>query len=197
VPGANFALTEARVVRVVHRLPAGSLVVLQAEVPHRIIQGAVGAAAEVGARVVLNLAPYTPLPAAILADCDPLVVNETEAAAMLGRSVTGLDDALAGAVELTAAARSVVITLGALGAVWADGAASGRVPARSVAEVVDTTGAGDAFTGALCSRLAAGADLASAVELGVFAGSFAVTREGAQASYPGVADVEAAAADAD
>ncbi len=189
VPGANFAVTEARVARVVRRLPPGGVVVLQVEVPVRIVAAAIAAAAESGVRAVLNLAPYAALPAEVLAPCDPLVLNETEASALLGRPVATVDDALAGAVELTARARSVVVTLGALGAVWAGAAWSGAVPARPVAKVVDTTGAGDAFIGAMCARLAEGDDLEAAVAVGVAAGSFAVTREGAQASYPSWADI--------
>ena len=86
-------------------------------------------------------------------------------------------------------ARSVVITLGAQGAVWADADGGGSVLAPVPAEVVDTTGAGDAFVGALAVRLAQGASLAEAVELGVAAGTFAVTREGAQSSYAMAADL--------
>lgn len=183
VPGANFALTESRVSRVVRRRAAGGVVVLQAEVQPRIITAAASAAQDSGARFVLNLAPFVELEPAVLACCDPVVVNESEAGAITGHVVNSIETAGAAAQLLLGRVRSVVITLGALGAVWADDAAQGSVPAPAVSQVVDTTGAGDAFVGALVVRLAQGADLRSAVELGVRAGTYAVAREGAQSSY--------------
>lgn len=189
VPGANFALTESRVARVVRRAEPESLVVLQAEIDPRIIRTAVRTAGQIGARAVLNLAPFVRLPSEVLAVCDPLVVNESEASALLEEPVDSVEAARKGAEKLRGAVRSVVITLGAQGAVWADADGGGSVLAPVPAEVVDTTGAGDAFVGALAVRLAQGASLAEAVELGVAAGTFAVTREGAQSSYAMAADL--------
>ena len=108
---------------------------------------------------------------------------------MVGWPVRGPESAARGARELGRVARSVVITIGADGAYWADRDGVGYVPAPLVESVVDTTGAGDAFVGVLAARLAAGAALGEAVEVGVRAGSFAVTRLGAQSSYPMRADV--------
>jgi ribokinase len=76
--------------------------------------------------------------------------------------------------------RSIVITLGAAGAVLADASGVRRVPARTVDEVVDTTGAGDAFAGTLACALAHGASLADAVSAGMAAGAQAVGRAGAR-----------------
>lgn len=188
VPGANFALTSSRVRQSIRGEFVNGIIVMQAEVPARLIQETAAFAEDEGARLVLNLAPYTELPAETLAVCDPLVVNETEAAALAGSFDP--NDARLVAVELTKRARSVVITLGARGAVWADQSSSGVVPAHPVSEIIDTTGAGDAFIGAMCARLAESASLGAACELGVFAGSFAVAREGAQSSFPALADLE-------
>lgn len=193
VPGANFALTESRVTRVVRRGGRGGIVVLQAEVQPRIVAAAVSAAVDTGARVVLNLAPYVEFAAEVLAPCDPLVVNESEASAILGRPVTDAEQARSAAEELGHRVRSVVITLGARGAIWAGDQGIGSAPAPPVARVVDTTGAGDAFVGALCARLAEGASLQDAVEYGVRAGTFAVTHEGAQSSYAMTADLQTVA----
>lgn len=184
VPGANFALTAARVQRVLVRQPRDAVVLIQAEVPVAIVTATSRAAREAGARLVLNLAPYVALEDQALAPCDPLVVNESEAAALTGRAASTPEDALEVARDLLARCRSVVLTLGAQGAVWASPTGAGHVPAPAVADVVDTTGAGDAFAGALAVRLASGRSLEDAVELGVRAGSFAVTSEGAQSSYP-------------
>src|SRR5207244_2722462 len=97
-----------------------------------------------------------------LADVDILVVNELEAGLLLGRTKPSVDVALAVAHELAGLARSAVITLGADGAVWASAGEAAHVGARPV-QVVDTTGAGDAFVGVLAASLATGAALPEAV----------------------------------
>lgn len=190
IPGANGLVAADRVAATLRRTcEPGALVVAQAEVPLDVVDTTARVAAELGARLVLNLAPYAKLDASTLASADPVVVNETEAAALAGLASVSADNALEVARRLTAGSRSVVVTLGAQGAVWATPEASGTVPAPRVAVVVDTAGAGDAFVGALAYRLSAGGDLASAVELGVAAGSFSVGRIGAQSSYPRAGDL--------
>jgi ribokinase len=134
------------------------IVLAQLEVPI----DAVRQVAERCDRFILNLSPIRDVPVEVLAVADPLIVNETEAAA----------------VDLSIP-RSVVITLGAEGAEVRDGTGTRRVTAPIV-DVVDTTGAGDAFAGALAASIAAGADLDTAVRAGVAAGSAAVQYRGAQ-----------------
>jgi ribokinase len=194
VPGSNFALTAERVEYVVARLAAeaaGAVMVVQAELLGDIIETAVGTASAAGARTILNLAPYQPLSAETLAVCDPLVVNETEASALVGWDVTDAASARRAAEQLRSVARSVVITIGAQGAYWADADSSCHVPAPAVDTVVDTTGAGDAFVGALATVLARGVPLDRAVQVGVAAGTFAVQSLGAQSSYPTPTDLDA------
>lgn len=191
VPGANAGLNAARVGRAVRRLcSSASVLVLQAEIAPDVIDVAVRTAVDCGARVVFNLAPFVALPEALLSLADPLVLNESEASALLGRAVGADVDGLAAAVTLQRSlATSIVITLGPEGAVWADAGDAGACPAPDVERVVDTTGAGDAFIGALATRLAAGATLRESVALGVRAGAFAVARRGAQSSYPALSDL--------
>jgi ribokinase len=115
---------------------------------------------------------------------NPLVVNEHEAHALLGAPVRGVADAQDAALELLGTGpASVVVTLGGEGAVVAGDGPLRHVPAPIV-PVVDTTGAGDAFVGALATRLAGGASLSEAVTSGVRAGAAAVSKEGAQSSLP-------------
>jgi ribokinase len=188
VPGANFALQSARVLRgIAEDDSASAVIVLQAEVPSEIVETAVKAAGR--ARVVLNLAPYRWVPPVTLAACDPLVVNQSEAAALLGVQVSGPVAAARALDDLRGRVRSAVITLGAQGACWADRDGAGHVPAPAVDAVVDSTGAGDAFVGALAAELAAGSTLERATTVGVLAGTFAVGRFGAQSSYPVRADI--------
>lgn len=183
-PGANDLLDAGATADAVRRLlgPSGVLVT-QAEIPVAAFEAAVAAAADVGCRAVVNLAPYRPISADLLASCDPLVVNESEASGLLGRDVRGTEQATVAARELAGRAASAVVTVGASGAVVARGDDVDHVPAEH-AEAVDTTGAGDAFTGALAAALSAGCPLVDAVRIGVRAGTYAVLRPGAQASFP-------------
>jgi ribokinase len=193
VPGTNFALSAERVHITVQRLVAESssaIVVVQAELLPEVIEATLRAASAAGARPILNLAPYQPVARELLSLCDPLVVNETEAGALVGRSVHDVESARIAARELRRMALSVVVTIGPAGAYWADAAGEGHTPAPRDVTVIDTTGAGDAFVGGLAASLARGLDLRTAVGVGVRAGSYAVASPGAQSSYPTLIDLE-------
>lgn len=182
--GANGRLDARRAREAVAELASeGDVVVLQAEIPLESVVAAIEEADRRSARVVLNLAPFRGMPAAALRLSDPLVVNEHEARALLkvadGHQVD-VEDLVR---SLRSHARSAVLTCGPAGAVAAYDDGVDKVSAPLV-QVVDTTGAGDAFTGALAAALSQGADLGAAVRVGVAAGSFAVGRHGAQQSAP-------------
>lgn len=179
VPGANGEVVPRQVRELTGRVPDVATVLTQAELSPGCVAAASEAAAAAGARLVVNLAPYTALPADVLARCDPLVVNELEAAA-LGQELTGRS--LAGEELLRALlphTRSVIITLGGAGALYGSAAGQGQVPAPRVA-VVDTSGAGDAFVGAATVEMTRTGDLAAACRAGVAAGSAAVQHRGAR-----------------
>ena len=183
-PGANRRLTPEDVDAARGSIAGAAVLVAQMEVPRECVARAVEVAGEVGTRAILNLAPPFNVPRAVLEGLDPLVVNEHEAAFLLGESAEGLEAALTAAPRLLALGpKSAVVTVGADGAVFAVGIDVGHVPAPE-ADVVDTTGAGDAFVGALALWLARGASLEHAVSYAVRAGSAAVTREGAQGALP-------------
>jgi ribokinase len=184
-PGANHRLEEETVTAaLLPLLGAGVVVVLQGELTAALTEAALRQAAQAGARVVLNLAPARPMPDDLLASCDPLVVNESEAAALSGAdSGDGADQVVSAALHLGARARSVVVTAGSQGAVVAVDGTTTVVPAPAT-EVVDSTGAGDAFTGALAVGLAHGHGLLTAVRWGVAVASYSVGHAGAQGSYP-------------
>jgi ribokinase len=119
------------------------------------------------------------------------VINEHEAAFLLGERVEGVDGALDAAPRLLSLGpASVVVTLGEDGAVFSGSEAAKHLPAPRV-EVVDTTGAGDAFVGALSARLAEDAPLENAVAYAVRAGAAAVTEAGAQGALPTPETVDA------
>lgn len=164
-------------------LGAAAVLVVQNEVPADVVAAAVATAKGGGARVVVNLAPFRPAPE-VVAVADPLVVNEHEAAELLGRPMTGADDVVAAREEILGLCRSAIVTLGAAGAVLLSRDDVVVVPAPAPARVVDTTGAGDAFVGVLAAGLARGLPLQTCVEAAAAAGSRSVETRGAGSGYP-------------
>jgi ribokinase len=190
-PGANRSLTPEDVDAASDAIGEARVLVAQMEVPVKTVLRAVEVAYERGTRALVNLAPVLEVPRELLVRLDPLVVNEHEADFLLGGEVEGVEGALAAAPKLLSLGpRSAVITVGEAGAVFAEGESSGPLPAPKV-DVVDTTGAGDAFVGALAAWLARDASLEEAVAYAVRAGAAAVTKEGAQGSLPTREQVEA------
>lgn len=143
-------------------------------------------AQRLGARFVLNLAPVTTRAPDLLAAADPLVLNESEAAEVFGTTsdATAVADAAVAAVD-AGVATSVLITLGAQGAVLVTPEGRTDISPLPADNVVDTTGAGDAFCGTLAAALAEGEDLVTAAHLASAAGSLAVRGRGAAPSYAG------------
>jgi ribokinase len=183
-PGANRRLTPEDVDAARGAIGEAAVLVAQMEVPRETVTRAGEVAGEVGTRVILNLAPPFEVPRAVLEGIDVLVVNEHEAAFLLGEGVEGVEGALAAAPRLVSLGpASAVVTVGADGAVFAEGQSAGHVTAPE-AEVVDTTGAGDAFVGALAVRVSRGDSLEEAAAYAARAGAAAVTREGAQGALP-------------
>ncbi|MFD7105847.1 ribokinase [Streptomyces celluloflavus] len=181
-PGANAALTPQDVAAAADIIAGSAVLSLQLEIPMETVRAAAASAASVGTRVVLNPSPAPEsLAPELLAAADPLVVNEHEARQLSGRA-DGEPGEWAHALR-DQGARSVVITLGGDGALVLDASGIGEIPGVRV-EAVDTTGAGDAFTGALATRLARGDGLADAARFAVRVGAAAVTKPGAQPSYP-------------
>ncbi|MFI0909481.1 ribokinase [Streptomyces abikoensis] len=181
-PGANARLSPADVRAAREVVAASAVVSLQLEISLETVRAAVKTATESGARIVLNPSP-TPekLGADLLTAANPLVVNEHEAELLSGLPDGTPTDQVKALRER--GARSVVITLGGEGALVLEAAEPIRIPGVPV-EVIDTTGAGDAFTGALALRLARGATLEEAARFAVRVGAASVTRPGAQPSYP-------------
>jgi ribokinase len=190
-PGANRRLTAEDVDAVSGYIGEAQVLVAQMEVPPEVVLRAVEVAAGSGTRPLVNLAPPFKVPRALLEKLDPLVINEHEAAFLLGERVEGVDGALDAAPRLLSLGPgSVVVTLGEDGAVFSGGESAQHLMAPKV-KVVDTTGAGDVFVGALAARLAEDAALEDAVAYAVRAGAAAVTKAGAQGALPTPETVEA------
>ena len=163
------------------------------ETPDAPLVRAAELARAAGVPVVFNAAPAGPPAPGILALTDVVVVNESEAAALAGVAPRDADSALAAARALVALGPpAAVVTLGSAGAVYAGPDGEGAVPPFA-SDAVDSTGAGDAFCGALAVGVCAGLALADAVRLGNAAGALAVRGMGAASSLPRRADVLALA----
>lgn len=173
--GANGSLTATDAAAAVQ---GAGVVLAQLEVPVDAVEAALAGGRATGAVTVLNAAPTTAFQPSLLEHVDILIVNETEATDL-------------GGLEHLAAAgpRTVVMTLGERGALWRTGSDSGRVDAFAV-DAVDTTGAGDAFCGALVASLAQGHELEDALRRASAAGAITAQHLGAQ-----VAELSAAAID--
>lgn len=162
VAGANAALTVGDLA-VLDSVGPGDAVLLQLEVPPHVVAAAARRASNRGARVVVNLAPYAALPPDVVALADPLVVNEHEALML---------------ADSEAMPASLIVTFGAAGAAWDGDQLIGPIVEES--EVLDTTGAGDAFCGALSAALVAGAGRREALQAALTAGAETVKHVGAQ-----------------
>jgi ribokinase len=178
--GANAFVDAAAVEAAWPTLPPARVLLSLLEIPLAGVTAAVRLAADAGMRPVVTLAPARPVPGELLCGLDPLLVNEHEAAFLLDADV--LDGHVLQAAQdlLRLGPKSAVVTAGAAGAAVADGANARLLPAVPVDKVMDTTGAGDAFAGALAAALGQGADLDAAVAAGLRAGAEAVRRIGAR-----------------
>lgn len=184
IPGSNAELSPADVESADALLSQAKLVVCQLEVPLAAILYALERARRHGATTLLNAAPAMTLPRDVLALVDWLVVNESEAAALSGHTVTHPDEAAPAMQRLRqSGCRRVLITLGAQGVVAACDDALHHYPAPAV-KAVDTTAAGDTFVGGFAAALIRGAGMETAIREGQAAAALAVTRAGAQASIP-------------
>ncbi len=192
--GANRRLGARHLAGLAELFEPASVLLLQLEIPVRTSVVAANAARAAGATVVLNAAP---MPGhidgdlkALLDVTDVLIVNEGEAISLGADSPTGLDGWLSFAATYSASGpAAVIVTLGVDGAVAAENGSDFAIPAYSI-KAVDSTGAGDAFCGAVAAALAEKRTLRESVERGCAAGALATTAVGAQSALPLATDIE-------
>jgi ribokinase len=191
-PGAAATIAASDLEAQAALVGGAAVFVTQLEQPLEAAVRGLEIARAAGVATVLNPAPGRALPDAVLALCDFVTPNETEAAELTGLPVGGVEEARAAAERLVArGAGAAVITLGAQGALLHGGGRSELVPAVNAGAVVETTGAGDAFNGGFATALARGADPGAAVRFGCAVAGISVTRAGTAPSMPTLAEVEA------
>lgn len=183
-PGANDSFSPRHVQDAVGVFDESNVVITQLEIPSETAGAGIAAAREAGAISMLNPAPARPVPPEMLEGLDLLAPNQTEGRILLGRDPEDrISDSDLCAELLAKGVKTVVLTRGAEGALVVTREGKLSVPSSEV-DVVDTTGAGDAFNGTLAAALAEGADLEAAVRRAVAAGALACTQLGVVPSLP-------------
>jgi ribokinase len=191
-PGAAGRISVEDVESRAELIGGASVFVTQLEQPIPAAHRALEIARKGGARTILNPAPAAELPPGMLALCDFVTPNESEAEGITGVPVRSVADAERAAEALLAqGVGAAIITLGEKGALYRDGSRSVHVPVFDAGPVVETTGAGDAFNGGFATALAEGADPVEAVRFGCATASISVTRPGTAPSMPTRAEIDA------
>ncbi|TMN21506.1 ribokinase [Lentibacillus cibarius] len=177
-PGANHCATPELAERHRSKITGSDVVLLQLEVPMETIVYTVQAAAESGVPVILNPAPYQSLPDSVLQGVHWMTPNELEAKGFA-------EDPLYDMIQ-----EKLIITRGDKGASFTINGQERHVPGYGIF-VMDTTGAGDTFNGALTAEIARGTAMDEAVRMANAAAALSVTKVGAQGGMPTKQEVEA------
>ncbi len=191
-PGAAGRISVEDVEARADLIGGASVFVTQLEQPMAAAHRALEIARAGGAKTILNPAPAAEIAPEMLALCDFVTPNESEAEGITGISVQSIADATRAAEGLLAkGVRAAILTLGEKGALYCDARQALHVPAFDAGPVVETTGAGDAFNGGFAVAIAEGADPVEAVRFGCATAAISVTRAGTAPSMPTRAEIEA------
>lgn len=187
---ANKEYSREDVDRMMPAVQSCKLLLMQLECSMDIVEYAAMRCKEIGIPFVLNPAPYSPLTDELLANCTYLTPNESEARQILGLEADDeISDEEAAEILYVKGVKNVVMTLGSKGAYIRNAEIRERIVGNPV-KAVDTTGAGDTFTGAFCVALAEGKDIREAVRFGNAAAGISVTKYGVIEAIPYREEVE-------
>ncbi len=188
--GANSVHDLGRIEGILKAAPEDSVLIAQLEIPSDVVEHAFKTAKKKTMTTYLNAAPATTVSEELLRHTDVLVVNKTEAETLTGTTVTSMEHAsIALKALLEKGVGAALLTLGARGAVYMSAAETQEVKGFDV-EVLDTTGAGDAFIGAFAVKRAEGSSVTEALLHANAAGALSVSKVGAQKAIPNRAAVE-------
>ena len=191
-PGAAAHISEADIDARADLIRSASVFMTQLEQPLPAALHALRIAREAGVTTILNPAPAAPLPEGMLALCDWVTPNESEAEALTGLPVHDPATAESAARSLTLmGAGGAVVTLGGQGAMLVRGDLAVHLLATSPGPVVETTGAGDAFAGGFAVALSEGMAPVEAVRFGIATAGISVTRPGTAPAMPGREEIDA------
>ncbi len=190
-PGANFNLSEQDVDSAAGAFADSCLVGFQLENRLAVVDYALRKVHAAGVTTLLDPAPATKLPEDLFPCIDYIKPNEHEAEILTGIRVRGVEDALqAGRWFIEHGVKTAVVTLGELGAVWVSRSTQGHCM-PPVVQAIDSTGAGDIFSGALMAAISQGRSLEEAIHFASTAAAISVTRLGVVEAIPQLAEVNA------
>jgi ribokinase len=188
--GAAGTMVPADIDAIEDDIASAKVFVTQLEQPADVAHRGLEVARRHRVTTVFNPAPAVPFGEALYPLCDYLTPNETEAATLTGVDIASVDDARRAAdVLLGKGVGTVVVTLGDAGALLHSRDRSEHVPAYACGPIVETTGAGDGFTGGFAAALARGDDPLDAVRFGCALAGISVTRHGTAPSMPSLEEV--------
>lgn len=189
LPGANFEVKEEDIDNNIKAIENSDIVVLQLETPLNTIKYALNKAKELNKYTILNPAPAVKLDDEIIKNVDLLTPNETELEIISGVSIeTEEDIQKAAQIMIEKGVKELIVTLGSKGSLYINKEKSMFKKAYKV-EAVDTTAAGDSYTGALAVALSQDKGIEDAMDFASKVGALSVLKEGAQSSLPTLEDV--------
>ena len=189
-PGANFEVKEDDIDNNIEAIKNSDIVVLQLETPLNTIKYALNKAKELNKYTILNPAPAVKLDDEIIKNVDLLTPNETELEILSGVSIeTEEDIQKAAQIMIEKGVKELIVTLGSKGSLYINKEKSMFKKAYKV-EAVDTTAAGDSYTGALAVALSQDKNIEDAMDFASKVGALSVLKEGAQSSLPTLEDVK-------
>ena len=189
-PGANFKVDKEYIDKSIEGIKNSDIVVLQLETPIDTIKYALSKSKELGKYTILNPAPAVKLEDDIICNVDLLTPNETELEILSGVEIKNEDDIQKAAqTMIDKGVKELIVTLGSKGSLYINKEKSIFKKAYKV-EAIDTTAAGDSYTGALAVAFANGKNIEDAMDFASKVGALSVQKEGAQSSLPTLEDVE-------
>ena len=189
-PGANFEVKEDDIDNNIEAIKNSDIVVLQLETPLNTIKYALNKAKELNKYTILNPAPAVKLDDEIIKNVDLLTPNETELEIISGVSIeTEEDIQKAAQIMIEKGVKELIVTLGSKGSLYINKEKSMFKKAYKD-EAVDTTAAGDSYTGALAVALSQDKNIEDAMDFASKVGALSVLKEGAQSSLPTLEDVK-------
>lgn len=189
-PGANFEVKEEDIDNNIKAIENSDIVVLQLETPLNTIKYALNKAKKLNKYTILNPAPAVKLDDEIIKNVDLLTPNETELEIISGVSIENEEDIQKAAqIMIEKGVKELIVTLGSKGSLYINKEKSMFKKAYKV-EAVDTTAAGDSYTGALAVALSQDKGIEDAMDFASKVGALSVLKEGAQSSLPTLEDVK-------
>lgn len=190
VGGANKECESNDVERALEHFSEPGILLVQNEVPRETVEYAIEAAKSRGWMIILNPAPARQIDHKLMSLVDIIIPNETEMALLTSCSVDTLDEIVYAAGKLLEfGVKNVIVTMGAKGAICCNKSGYQQIQAY-VVNAVDTTAAGDAYTGGLAAALAESKTLIESMNFAAAVAALSVTRKGAQPSLPWRTEVE-------